>query len=89
MDAIWAFLLFYVPTSSFKSIMASKILKSLSSSIKQTRLIKSYRQSPSFKKILTRAKFIYTERVHDIGVSIINDKKVTKCNDKNAVHAVW
>ena len=50
--------------------------------IKHLRLINSYRQPPSLKKILTRAKFTYTESAHNIGVTIINEKTVTKCNDK-------
>ena len=50
--------------------------------IKQLRLMNSYRQPPSLKKILTRAKFTYTESAHNIGTTTINDKAVTKYNDK-------
>jgi len=56
--------------------------------IKQLRSINSYRQPPNRKKILTRAKFTYTESIHNNGATIINNKTVTKCNDKNAAHAL-
>ena len=45
------------------------------------KLIRSYRQPPSLKKLLTRAKFTYSENAQMTRPAALNDTKVTKCND--------
>ena len=87
-NKILAFVSTYNPRNpNFFSIIKKTFLvlnasPKMQEAIKHLRLINSYRQPPSLKKILTRAKFTYTESAHNIGVTIINEKTVTKCNDK-------
>ena len=50
--------------------------------LKNTKLIRCYRQPPNLKKLLKRAKFTYSENVQNTRPTVLNDTKVTKCNDK-------
>ena len=50
--------------------------------LKNMKLIGSYRQPASLKKLLTRAKFTYSENAQMTRRVAPNDTKVTKCNDK-------
>ena len=64
-----------------KSFLLLNASPKMQEAIKHVKLINSYRQPHSLKKILTRAKFIYTENVHNTELITINDKTVKKCND--------
>ena len=50
--------------------------------LKNMKLIRSYRQPPSLKKLLTRAKFTYSKNAQMTRRVAPNEAKVTKCNDK-------
>ena len=50
--------------------------------LKNIKLIRSYRQPLSLKKLLTRAKFTISENAQMTRRVAPNDTKVTKCSDK-------
>jgi len=54
----------------------------------QLRLINSYRQPPNLKKISTRAKFAYTQSIHNTAAKITKHETTIKCNDKNVAHVL-